>query len=69
MKVLKKILLKNAKVLQSPEMKQVVGHGTGCEGKNQSSCSGSCTVTGGHSGKCGWTSTWGRCTCAAGYAG
>lgn len=45
------------------------GIGTVCEGKSQGSCSGSCTVSGGHSGKCGWTSAWGRCTCAAGYVG
>lgn len=69
MKVLKKFSLKNVEVLQSLEMKNIVGHGTGCEGKKQDSCSGSCTVTGGHSGTCGWTSAWGRCTCAAVYVG
>lgn len=69
MKTLKKISLKNVKILQSSEMKKIVGHGTGCEGKSKGSCSGSCTVSGGRSGTCGWTSAWGRCTCAAGYVG
>ena len=69
MKTLKKISLKNAKILQPSEMKEIIGHGTGCEGKNQGSCSGSCTVSGGYAGTCGWTSAWGRCTCGAGYVG
>ena len=54
MKTLKKISLKNAKILQPSEMKEIIGHGTGC---------------GGYSGTCGWTSAWGRCTCGAGYVG
>ena len=69
MKTLKKISLKDVKVLDSDEMKNVLGHGTGCEGLTKSKCSGSCTVVGGHPGKCGWTSAWNRCTCASAYAG
>ena len=53
MKTLKKISLKDVKVLDSDEMKNVLGHGTGCEGLTKSKCSGSCTVDGGHPGKCG----------------
>ncbi len=69
MNALKKCSLRNVKVLQPSEMKNILGLGTGCDGKSKSSCSGSCTVSGGHSGSCGWTSAWGRCTCGAGYVG
>lgn len=67
MKVLKKISLEKATILQSNEMKNILGAGTGCEGKDENSCSGDCTVSGGYSGRCGWTRVWNRCTCGAVY--
>lgn len=67
MKTLKKISLSNAQSLSKDELKAIIGRGTGCEGKGQSSCSGPCTIDGKYAGYCGWTGVWNRCTCAAGY--
>lgn len=70
MKVLKKISLSNVQPLSTDELKKVIGRGTGCEGKSQSSCSGPCTVDGKYSGYCGWTAaSLNRCTCAVAYVG
>lgn len=69
MKVLKKMSLKNVQILSVNDLKKIRGGSTGCEGSSQSSCSGPCKVDGIHSGYCGWTGAWNRCTCGAAYVG